>query len=406
MLSELIASCQESPSAGEFEGSVLELLQREVGFDVAYFSMKGDEANPSVDGVAAPIVERAVQRGPTYLKELFPVKQAALAARGVAVDTQVLGEQRLHATRYYRELVVPAGVAHSLMAYVPWRGSVIGAIMLARATGFSARELQRVERSLAGIGLGRAAFGLPWASAPLPQGRASNWFARLWRDEQHLGEVQTPIGTLLVRDRRGFREMVALDGHSSLVWTRASVTRPSESGWPYVDLFHVAAALAQRRERALFIGCGGGVLPRQFASVYPSMRIDVVEREPAVLELARAWFDLDAIPNLHVHLGDGVDFVRQAPARSWDVLAIDAYDAHELAAGVAHGGFFAELRRVLRPGGALALNVIGCLDGTGALPGLVRAAREAFGDVRIVPVMSSDATYAPDAVRNIVLVAK
>src|SRR6516164_3594612 len=62
---------------------------------------------------------------------------------------------------------------------------------------------------------------------------------------------------IVVRDREGYREMVARDRGTrrEMVWSRARIEDPSRSGWPYVDLFHVAAGLAGRRERALFVGC-------------------------------------------------------------------------------------------------------------------------------------------------------
>lgn len=407
MLGEIIESSQGSTSAAAFEAAVLELLQREIGFDVAYFSVKGRESRPTVMAIESPLVERAVAFGETYLRELAPVKRAALAARGVAVDTQVLGFARLRETRYFKELSASAGVQQSLMAYVPWQGEVTAALMLGRAGAFSEREVRRVESSLSAIGVGRAAFGLPWMSEPLRGAVRPSVLSRLGlvRGSRPLASVPTPSGKLMVRDRGDFREMVAVAGGSELVWTRAALTDPSGSGWPYVDLFHVAAALAKRRERALFIGCGGGVALRQFASVYPGIDLDVVEREPAVVELARSWYGLDAIPGLTVHVADGVDFVARAPGSSWDVAVIDAYDTSELATGFTRRAFFAELRRILCPGGAVGVNLIGALDGSGPLPAVVRAARAELHDVRVVPVMVPDEDYAPHAPRNIVVVA-
>lgn len=406
MLSEIIESSQGSASAVAFEAAVLELLQREIGFDVAYFTVKGRESRPTVMAIESPLVERAVALGEVYLQELAPVKRVALSARGVAVDTQVLGLARLRETRYYRELSASAGVQHSLMAYVPWRGQVAAALMLGRSGAFAEREMRRVESSLTAIGVGRAAFGLPWVSEPLRGAVRPSVLSRFGVcASRPLASVPTPSGKLVVRDRGGYREMVAVQSGSELVWTRAALQDPGESGWPYLDLFHVAAALAARRERALFIGCGGGVALRQFASSYPGIDLDVVEREPAVVELARSWYDLDAIPGLTVHVADGIDFVTRAPASTWDVAVIDAYDTSELATGFARRGFFAKLRRILRPGGAMGINLIGALDGSGPLPSVVRSARAELHDVRVVPVMVADEAYSPHAPRNIVVVA-
>ncbi|NLE88597.1 MAG: fused MFS/spermidine synthase [Myxococcales bacterium] len=406
MLREVVELSQESGSAAGFEAAVLRLLEREIGCDVAYFSVKGNEANPTVRGLEATIVERAVTRGEIYLKELGPVKRAALAGRGVAVDSEVLG-LRLRETKYHRELGRAVGVRHSLMAYVPWGGRVVAALMLGRESPFSEGDVRRMETALPALGVGRAAFGLPWSSKPLRGSARRGLLSRLGVQPRvhSLASVDTPSGTLVVQDRGGFREMIAIDGRSELVWTRAALANPSRSGWPYVDLLHVAAALAGDRGRALFVGCGGGVAMRRFASVYPGIRLDVVEREPAVLELARRWYDLDAIPGLAVHVADGVDFIGRAPPRTWDVVVLDAYDTGALSEAFLRRSFFADLERVLRPEGAVAVNLIGTLDGRGPLRALVGAARAEFSDVRVVPVMTPDEEYAPHAPRNIVVIA-
>ncbi|HTV25515.1 MAG TPA: hypothetical protein VMG12_42760, partial [Polyangiaceae bacterium] len=72
---ELVGLAQESASAVGFEAAVLERLQGRVGFDVAFFSVKGAEAWPTVVGLDADTIERAVRGGARYERELLPVKR-------------------------------------------------------------------------------------------------------------------------------------------------------------------------------------------------------------------------------------------------------------------------------------------------------------------------------------------
>ena len=58
----------------------------------------------------------------------------------------------------------------------------------------------------------------------------------------------------------------------------------------------------------------------------------------------------------------------------------------------------------LRPGGAFAFNVVGTLDGSGAVRAVVRAAGSVFEDVRLVPVMTATERVDPAATRNVVVV--
>jgi hypothetical protein len=216
--------------------------------------------------------------------------------------------------------------------------------------------------------------------------------------------VTTAGGRIQVRDRGAFREMVAIDHDGAeLVWTRAQRADPRVSGWPYVDLFHVAAARAERRERALFIGAGGGVALRQFASVYPGIELDLVEKDARVIELGRTWFGLDALPRLRVTIDDGAEFVARAAPGSWDIAVVDAFDTRSAAQPFLEASFLSSLARTLRPNGALALNWIGSLDSP-ALASFVRRLDACFDGVQLLPVVGVGALDSR-APRNVVIVA-
>lgn len=62
MLGELLELCQERRDAAGFEAAALGVLQRRIGFDVAYMSVKGNETKPTVVALEPHIVERAVSR--------------------------------------------------------------------------------------------------------------------------------------------------------------------------------------------------------------------------------------------------------------------------------------------------------------------------------------------------------
>ena len=144
--------------------------------------------------------------------------------------------------------------------------------------------------------------------------------------------------------------------------------------------------------------------PRQFALCYPGIEIDVVESEDYVIDLARSFYGLDDIPRLTVHHAEGASFLEGATEGSWDIIVVDAYESDELGDGFYGRAFFRALRERLRPGGAFAFNVVGALDGSGAVRSVVRAAASVFDDVRLVPVMTTTETCDPSTVRNVVVV--
>lgn len=394
--------------AFDFEARAVGALAQQIGADAAFFAVKSDEPRPAVLGVDAETIGRAVRGGSDYELELLPVMRAALARRGAAVDTDVLGEAEVRRRRYFREVVSCVNGRHTLLAYLTWRGQVRGTVMLGRSrTPFSAGEISAIEALLPELCAARATYGWPFMERPLPAtgggGGGGGWRER-WRSQPRvLARVATPDGSLSVRDRGAFREMVLHDGARELIWTRAELAHPSRSGWPYVELFHVAAAVAAERRRALFIGLGGGVAVRQFARSYPGMAIDVAERDPQVLELARRWYDLSAIPGVTLHVTDGAELVRDWRGAPWDVVIVDAYGAG-FAAAFGSRPFFAAARRSLSPRGALALNLIGTLDGRGDIPGIVSAGSAELGEPRVIPVHDATPEFRPSAPRNVVVI--
>ncbi|HEX7971813.1 MAG TPA: methyltransferase domain-containing protein, partial [Thiobacillus sp.] len=87
--------------------------------------------------------------------------------------------------------------------------------------------------------------------------------------------------------------------------------------------------------------------------------ITAVEIDPRVIAIARTHFELpgnDA--TLDVIEGDGALYVRQHPA-SADVILLDGFDAGNQVEALATQTFYAACRRVLRPGGVLAVNLWG-----------------------------------------------
>ena len=121
--------------------------------------------------------------------------------------------------------------------------------------------------------------------------------------------------------------------------------------------------------------------------------------------LARAWFGLDTIPGVRVHIADGVSFIENAIPASWDIVVIDAYDAVHCSVDFCRRSFLTAVRRSLRPGGTVACNVIGTLGEKGSVSDFTSAARRVFDTVRIVPVLTPEETYSRDALRNVVVVA-
>lgn len=399
-----VALAHDHSTAADFERAVLDGLDRALGFDAAFLVAVGEA--PTSRAIDLARLTHALSTD-AYATELLPLKTAATQRAGVAVDTALATEREVRARRYHRDFAAPVGGRHTLMAYLSLRGQPLGALMLGRSgRTFSHREVTALESLLPSLSVARASYRAAWRSSPLAEAPPASARERVRQCFGGARVLSTVDGdpALTVRDRGPHRELVAVSAGASMVWTRALRADPRRSGWFYVDLFHLAAARARERTRALFVGAGGAVAVRQFAEVYPSVEVDVVEPDPRVIDLASRWFGLRTIPRVTTHVADGVDFIARADRARWDVVVVDAFDAADSPRGFTTRAFVAGVRRALRRGGAAAFNTLGSLSGGSPVRAMERVARLELEDVRLVPVLDAGERFDPEATRNVVVV--
>lgn len=195
-------------TGSQFEKIALDSLAQSVGYDMAFIGLRG--ASPTGPGISPDRLRRALRPGSVYEEEFAPVKQAALAARGVAVDTEVLGIARVQQARYFRDLAKPLGGRHSLLGFFVLRGQVVGGLMLGRTSRpFRGYEIARVADLPPSLTLGRASYGLP-GLARGPLGPRSSGIRWPW-SERVLAQREADDLRIRVRERHGYRELVARD---------------------------------------------------------------------------------------------------------------------------------------------------------------------------------------------------
>jgi spermidine synthase len=111
-------------------------------------------------------------------------------------------------------------------------------------------------------------------------------------------------------------------------------------------------------QRTLIIGLGGGTLPTTLRKLYPTMPIDVVEIDPAVIRVANKYFNFTASSLTKVHEVDGRVFVKRAlkqPER-YDLIMLDAFDHEYIPEHMLTREFLSEIRDLLTARGVLAAN--------------------------------------------------
>ncbi|HEX5723898.1 MAG TPA: fused MFS/spermidine synthase [Longimicrobiaceae bacterium] len=201
-------------------------------------------------------------------------------------------------------------------------------------------------------------------------------------DEEVIHEAETPYGTLRVTEtvfpgaRQPERRLYQNDEVES-----GELVRSGAPTFGYIAAAEQLFAELPRAGAYLFLGGGAYTLPRRVAERDPGARITVVELDPEVTAAAYRFFGVrpeHGIVTLH---GDARLVAETLPEGALDRVFVDVYDGletvpHHLVTAEALAG----LRRLVRPGGVVVLNVIGVAKGEGERRfwSTVRTAAEAF----------------------------
>lgn len=117
------------------------------------------------------------------------------------------------------------------------------------------------------------------------------------------------------------------------------------------------AMLPRRRPAsALILGLGGGSIATLMTRRWGPLPITGVERDPAVVRLAREEFGLDSMAHLAIVTEDAFDWARRC-GETFAVICVDLYVAGKLAHGALGAAFLRDVRRLLVPAGEVTFNL-------------------------------------------------
>jgi spermidine synthase len=181
---------------------------------------------------------------------------------------------------------------------------------------------------------------------------------------------------------------------------------PLRTRFRYTDYFHLGLAYNPRATRVLFIGLGAGSTEKLMWRSFADVRLQVVEIDPVVVDVAHRYFGVPRDPRLRIAVDDGRRYLARHSDR-WDVIVIDAFYADSIPFHLVTREFLQLARSRLARGGVVVTNVIGALDGPGSrlFRSVYRTYRAAFPTVVVHPVFLPEEARDATAYRNIILVA-
>ncbi|MBA3787882.1 MAG: fused MFS/spermidine synthase, partial [Actinobacteria bacterium] len=181
--------------------------------------------------------------------------------------------------------------------------------------------------------------------------------------------------------------------------------QPFRTRFDYTDYLQLALAYNPGAKRILFVGLGGGSAPKRMWRDFPALRLDVVELDPEVVDVAYRFFGLPRDERLQVDVEDGRRYLARNEG-PWDAIVIDAFYSDSIPFHLATREFLELARARLAPGGVIATNVIGAVAGKQSrlLRSMLRTYRTVFPTVATHPVFSMGDTDSSE-IRNVIFVA-
>ncbi|KAK4358229.1 hypothetical protein RND71_023839 [Anisodus tanguticus] len=195
----------------------------------------------------------------------------------------------------------------------------------------------------------------PYISSVLP-----GWFSEispLWPGEAHSLKVEkilfqgkSDYQNVMVFQSSTYGKVLVLDGVIQL-------TERDECAYQEM-ITHLPLCSIPNPKKVLVIGGGDGGVLREVSRHSSVEQIDICEIDKMVVEVAKQFFPDVAVgyedPRVNLHIGDGVAFLKNVPAGTYDAVIVDSSDPIGPAQELFEKPFFETIARALRPGGVVS----------------------------------------------------
>ena len=179
------------------------------------------------------------------------------------------------------------------------------------------------------------------------------WFEEIHKDffkqgikvEKKLFETKSKYQHIEVYESKEFGKVLVIDGHGMLC---------DKDEFIYHEMMaHVPACTHKEPKRALVIGGGDGGVAKELLR-HPGIQVDMVEIDEEVVKVSQEFFpeigDWDN-PRLNLMIDDGIEYVKNVPAATYDLVLVDSTDPEGPAEGLFDRNFYAHVFKILKDDG-------------------------------------------------------
>lgn len=156
---------------------------------------------------------------------------------------------------------------------------------------------------------------------------------------------------IMKTDKFGMQSGMFLDGD------------PTELVFDYLKMFNLVEYFISPPKHSLLIGGAAYSYPKAYLKRFPDAKLDVVEFDPGLTDLARRYFNLVDDARLRIIHEDGRTFLNNAATSTYDSVFIDAFSSLTIPYQLTTREAVQKVSDSLEDNGVVLVNSIGSFEG-------------------------------------------
>ena len=173
----------------------------------------------------------------------------------------------------------------------------------------------------------------------------------------------------------------------------------------YAKYYHLIRHFKPDFNETLMIGGAGYSFPKDYLKTYKTAKMDVVEIDPQMTEIAKKYFRLAENPRLNIIHEDGRIFLNQSESNKYDAILMDAFGSlFSVPFQLTTIEAVEQINRALKSDGIIIFNLGGAIEGDASrfLNAELKTYQQIFPQVYLFKV---NADYTDTQLQNLIIVA-
>jgi spermidine synthase len=177
-------------------------------------------------------------------------------------------------------------------------------------------------------------------------------------------ETRSAFSHIRIRRSGSIRTMIFVRDSGEEAWeSQMNLRSPHVLRFTYLQHMFASYLLQPEQSRVMIVGLGGGSMVHFLQKYDPKVKIEAVEIDPVVVELAERFFSVRQNENVRLVVADAFDFLKRTQSR-YDVIYMDAF--LKPSAGTDDTGvplrlrtqeFYREIQKLLTENGSVIFNI-------------------------------------------------